>query len=132
MKPCAAGVGILIVAVGLVVAGEGSPHEKVIQDMISSAESIGAKLKTILDEETAAAAKPDLKKANDVWVEARARSARLPAPEKVEKERLKKLYQPKLDDALKKMFSEIVRVQGIPGGKDALKEIAGVLKKDSK
>ena len=30
------------------------------------------------------------------------------------------------------MFLEIRRVENIPGGKDALKEIAGVLKKDSK
>ena len=47
-----------------------------------------------------------------------------------EKTRLEKLYKPKLEEALKKMFGEVRRVEGIPGGKDALKEIAGVLKKD--
>ena len=50
---------------------------------------------------------------------------------KEEKERLVKLYKTKLDQTLKKLFVEIQRVSVITGGKEALMEIAGVLKKDA-
>jgi hypothetical protein len=33
---------------------------------------------------------------------------------------------------MKKMFTEVRRVEAIPGGKDTLKEISAVLKKDGK
>lgn len=132
MKHRAASIGILLAALALVGAGEGSPHEKVIQQMIGSAESIGVTLKTIIDEDTAAASKPELRKAAATFTEARSRGEKLQPPEKDEKVRLEKLYLPKLKEALQKMFSEVRRVENIPGGKEALKEISGVLKKDSK
>ena len=66
------------------------------------------------------------------WVDERARAAKLVPPDRAEKERLTKIYRPKIDEALKKMFLEIRRVEIIPGGKDALKEIRGVLSKDEK
>jgi hypothetical protein len=33
---------------------------------------------------------------------------------------------------MRKMFIEVRRVENIPGGKEVLKEISGVLKKDDK
>lgn len=132
MKRRAGCTAIIALAIALIGADEGSPHEKVLQQMIGSAESIAVTLKTIIDEESALAAKPDLRKANTLWTEARAKAEKLPAPEKDEKLRLEKVYKPKLKAALEKMFPEVTRVQNIPGGKDALKEITGVLQKDSK
>jgi hypothetical protein len=132
MKHRAGSIGILLAALALLGAGEGSPHEKVIQEMIGSAESIGVTLKTIIDEDSAAAAKPNLRKAADTFTAARSRAEKLQPPEKDEKARLEKLYKPKLKEALEKMFTEVRRVENIPGGKEALKEISGVLKKDSK
>jgi hypothetical protein len=128
----AGSLGIILFALSVLAAGEGSPHEKIMQDMIGAFDSIAASLKTITDEETATAAKPALKKSNDAFVDARNRAAKLPAPEKDEKIRLEKLYKPKIEESLKKMNMEITRVEMVPGGKDALKEIAGVLKKDGK
>lgn len=128
----AGSMAIVLVAYAIVAAGEGTPHEKIMQEMIGALDTIGTSLKTVTDEETAAAAKPGLRKANDAFVDARTRGAKLPAPEPEEKRRLEKQYKPKFEEAIKKMNTEITRVELVPGGKDALKEIAGVLKKDGK
>jgi hypothetical protein len=132
MKNRIGSIGIVLAALALLGAGEASPHEKVIQQMIGSAESIAATLKTIIDEDAATAARPELRKAAAIWTEARKRAETLQPPEKDEKVRLEKLYKPKLKEALEKMFPEVRRVENIPGGKEALKEISGVLKKDGK
>jgi len=128
----AGSIAIVFVAFALLGAGNGSPYEKALLQMIGSLDSIGTKLKTIIDEDSALAAKPALRKAADTWVDGRTKAEKLEPPERDEKTRLEKLYKPKLEDALRKMFTEIRRVENIPGGKDALKEISGVLKKDSK
>lgn len=130
MKRRAGSTGLALVALAIVGAAGSSPHEKVIQEMIGSMDSIGVTLKTIIDEDTASAAKDPLRKAAKVWIEARVRAAKLQPPEREEKTRLEKVYKPKLEDSLRKMFTEVRRVENIPGGKEALKEIAGVLKKD--
>jgi hypothetical protein len=128
----AGSIGIMLATLVLLGAGEGSPYEKALQQMIGALDAIGTTLKTVVDEESAMASKPSLRKSNDIWVETRAKAAKLEPPERDEKTRLEKLYKPKLEEAMKKMFTEIRRVENIPGGKDALKEIAGVLKKDGK
>ena len=132
MKTHAWSIAIILVALGFVGADGVSPYEQTIQKMIGNLETISGELKKIVDEESAAAAKPELRKAAAEWIETRAKADKLDPPEKAEKLRLEKLYKPKLEDALKKMFTEKGRVEVIPGGKDALKEIAGVLKKDGK
>ena len=132
MKIRAASVGIVLVSLAFAAAQDNSPYEKALQKVIDSFENIGASLKTIVNEDSAAAAKPDLKKAATAFLDARASAAKLEPPEKDEKLRLEKNYKPKLEAAMKKMFTEVIRVSAIPGGKDALKEISGVLKKDSK
>ncbi len=132
MKLRAWSLAVMLLAVGAAASGEGSPYEKAIQKMIGSLDEIAASLKTIIDEDSAGAAKPDLRKSAGVWVETRAKAAKLQPPEKEEKLRLEKLYKPKLEEAMRKMFIEVRRVENIPGGKEALKEISGVLKKDDK
>lgn len=132
MRKRAWSVGVVVLAAAVAGAGEASPHEQALRQVIDSFEKIGAKLKTITDEESAAASKPDLRKSADAFLAARAKAAKLQPPEKDEKARLEKQLKPRLEKAMKAMFEEIRRVEVIPGGKDALKEIAGVLKKDSK
>ena len=131
MRRHAGRIALVLATLALLGAGD-SPYEKTLKDMIGAVDSIGVTLKTIVDEDTAAASKPALRKANDAFVDARTKAGKLQPPEREEKARLEKLYKPKLEEALKRMFSEIRRVEVIPGGKDALKEIAGVLKKDEK
>ena len=132
MKTRAWSIGIVLVSLSFVNAQDGSPYEKALQKVVDSFEKIATSLKTIVDEDSAAAAKPELKKAATTFLETRAGAAKLDPPEKAEKLRLEKTYKPKLEAAMKKMFSEVIRVNAIPGGKDALKEISGVLKKESK
>ncbi|MSQ95944.1 MAG: hypothetical protein EXR98_15510 [Gemmataceae bacterium] len=123
---------IVALAVGFVGASQDSPYEKVLQQAVDSISTIGTTLKTITDEDSAGAAKPVLRKSANGFFDARARAAKMQPPEKDEKARLEKQFKTKLEKAMKAMFEEIRRVELIPGGKDALKEIAGVLKKDSK
>ncbi len=52
---------------------------------------------------------------------------------KVQSEDAYNAEQTKLqEEAMKKMFTQVRRVEGIPGGKDALKELGAILKKDGK
>ncbi|HZZ80000.1 MAG TPA: hypothetical protein VFE62_15885 [Gemmataceae bacterium] len=132
MKARMGGVVLMLLYLGAVAAGEGTTHEKIIVQMIGNLDDIAKTLKAVVDAETAEASKADLRKSATTWMEARAKGAKLQPPEKDEKLRLEKLYKPKLEESLRKMFTEVRRVENIPGGKDALKEIAGVLKKDEK
>jgi hypothetical protein len=125
-------VGILLVALGFVAAGEGSPHEQLIQKTLGTLDLINEELTKIMDEETALAAKPELRKAAKTWAETQAKAKKLQPPDKDEKIRLEKLYKPKLDESMKKLLTQKVRVELIAGGKDALKEINSVLKPDGK
>ena len=127
-----ASLAFLILTGIFVIAGEVSPYEKVLGQVVDSFEKIGATLKNIMDEDAAIAAKPELRKAADAFVKVRTLATKMQPPEKDEKLRLEKRFKPKIEDAMKKMFIEIQRVQVIPGGKDALKEIASVLAKDDK
>ncbi len=128
----AGSVVITLLAVGVAFAGEETPYEKAIVQMLGSLDEITKKLKTVIDEDSANAAKPELRKSADVWVETRSRAGKLLPPEKAEKDRLEKLYKPKLEDSLRKLKIEVSRVENITGGKDALKEIAAVLQKEEK
>lgn len=132
MKTRMLGLVIVLIALGVARAGEGSAYEKSLQQVLDSFDKIAASLKGIVDEDSATAAKPELRKAADNFVDARAKAEKMQPPEKDEKVRLEKQFKAKLEASMKKMFTEVRRVELLPGGKDALKEISGILKKDSK
>ena len=125
-------VAIFLIALGFAAAGEGSPHEQVIQKTLGTLDSITAELTKIMDEDTALAAKPELRKVAKEWAETQAKAKKMQPPEKAEKLRLEKLYKPKIDESMKKLRGQTTRVEVIPGGKDALKEISSILKPDGK
>ena len=127
-----AGIVVALASASLAFSAQASPYAQALQQVVDSFEAIGKSLKTIVDEDSAGAARPDLRKSAKLFEEARAKAAKMQPPEKDEKIRLEKQFKPKLEDAMKKMFTEIRRVEQIPGGRDALKELAGVLKKDGK
>jgi len=123
-----------VVAVGTVLltllpasAGEESPHEEALKAMLKSLDKMTTALAGVKDGETAEAARPDLKKAVDGWTMARARADKLPPPEPAEKERLAKQYKGKMDAALKKLLTEVGRVNAVPAAKGLLKELRAVL-----
>jgi hypothetical protein len=124
---------LLIIGVaGLASAVQESTYEKSVVQMLTSLDEIGKILKGIEGEEMANAARPLLRKAAETWNEARAAAAKMQPPEREEKERLTRLYKPKIEESVRKMLAEVRRVEVIPGGRDALKEIRSVLKKDEK
>jgi hypothetical protein len=123
------GTFFVLAAFGLVAAGEGSPYEKSLQKVLDSFNQIGDSLKKIVDEDSAAAAKPELRKAADSFVTARTKAEKMQPPEKDEKVRLEKQFKAKLEESMKKMFTEVRRVKSIPGGSDAWKEISSIFEK---
>src|SRR5262249_11400258 len=130
MKSTFAVVG-LMVAVALVHGGAAS-HEELVKQMLSNLDKMTATLTTITTQESADAARPELQKAAKEWVALRGQAEKLPPPSRMEKERLEKEYKGKLEAAQKKLYGEVTRVQNIPGGPAALKEIRGVLDKRMK
>ncbi|MBI2805203.1 MAG: hypothetical protein HYX68_09525 [Planctomycetes bacterium] len=124
-----ASAAILFLAGAFLDASQASPYAQALQKVVDSFDAIGKSLTTIVDEDSARAAKPDLRKSAQAFIDARTQAAKMQPPEKDEKVRLEKQFKPKLEAAMKKMFTQVRRVELIPGGKDALKEIAGVLKK---
>jgi hypothetical protein len=125
-------VGVLVLFISLAPAGGEPSHEDVIKQMLAGLDKITMSLTTITNEESAEAAKPELRKAAKEWVELRAKVEKLPPPPREEKDRLDKEYKEKLVTARKKLVAEQIRVQNIPGGPEALKEIRSVLAKPMK
>jgi len=130
-RGAAAGL-ILVCAVLAAPGGAASPFEDVLKSILATMDQIATVLSGIRDEDTAKAAHPELRKAAQQWQDIRKKADNLPPPSKEEKDRLEKQYKSKLESAQKKLFGEIARVQGIPGGRDALKEISAVLAKKAK
>jgi hypothetical protein len=125
-------VGVFVLSISMAPAGGEPSHEDVVKQMLAGLDKITMTLTTITNEESAEAAKPGLSKAAKEWVELRAKVEKLPPPPREEKERLEKEYKQKLETARKKLVAEQIRVQNIPGGPEALKEIRGVLAKPMK
>ena len=118
------------VVVGLAGAGDNAGKlEEVLKDTVGTLDKLTATLAGIKDEESAKAAKPELKATATRWVAIRKKAEGLKPPTKEEKQRLEKEYKGKLETAQKKLVAEIGRVKGVPGGPDALLEIAPVMDK---
>ena len=116
--------------IGFASAGDNSAKlEEVLKDTVGILEKLTTTLSGVKDEETAKAAKPELKATSSKFVEIRKKAASLKPPTKEEKQRLEKEYKGKLEAVQKKLFAEIGRVKNVAGGPDALQEIAPVMDK---
>jgi hypothetical protein len=93
------------------------------QDLIKTFQSATEILTAIKDEASAKAAAPKLKKIGEKLRDLHKKALELGQPTKEQKERLKKEYKEKMEAAQKSLKKELQRVQGVPGGKDALKEL---------
>ncbi len=120
---------LVVVACGLqpALAGEESPHELAVKQMLKSLDKLTMTLASIKDAATADAARPDLKKAAENWVDVKTKAGKLAPPEKAEKDRLAKEYKGKMDEALKKFLTEVGRVRILPAGQEVLMEIKAVV-----
>jgi hypothetical protein len=119
------GVGLFLAA-SLVAApaGEPSPYEGIVKGMLKKVDDITTILGGVTDEKSAAAATPELRAAAKDLLQLRKRAEEVKQPDKAEKDRLAKLYAPKFEEAVKKLREETFRVRGVPGGDEALKELA--------
>jgi hypothetical protein len=115
-------------------AGQDAPptHEDVLKKMVGTLEELNKSLASITNQESAAKARPELRKHAEEWVAHRALADKLPPPTRAEKDKLEKEFKGKLEAAQKRLFGEVMRVQNVPGGSDALKEIRGVISRPVK
>jgi len=117
--------------VELAHAGEGR-FEGVLKELVGSLDKLTSTLAGITDEESAKSAQPELRKLAAQWQLLMKKAEDVAPPTKEEKERLEKAYAAKLTEARRKLFGEVERVREVAGGREALKEIAGVLARKSK
>lgn len=101
-------------------------HETIVKDMLGVLDQITESLKTVTDEQTAAAAKEGLHQAAAKWQQVRMKAESLKPPSKEEKERLE-IYAERFVISQKQLFGQIGRVIAVPGGRELLKEIRSVL-----
>jgi len=119
------GVGLLaLCAVILPAQGRGgSPYENVLKDLIAAMDKLSDVLSTVKNEPSAKVAVPEVKKTLGQLDEVRKKAKALPQPEKEEKDRIAKIYRPKLDESIKKLLGQVARVKAIPGGSELVKDI---------
>ncbi|HEV2948546.1 MAG TPA: hypothetical protein VGX70_14315 [Gemmataceae bacterium] len=121
MKPAVVlGLALLALAVLVLPAPSqgGSSYENVVKELIATLNMLTDVLGTVKDEPTARAAVPEVKKVMGRFDEINKKAKALPQPEKEEKDRITKLYRPKLQEAVRKEKAEAARVKSIPGGKE--------------
>lgn len=108
-------------------------YEGLLKDMLGTVEEITTILVGITDENTAKDAAPMLKLKAEKMLDLRKKADELKQPDKATKDRLAKEYAPKFEAAVKKLRAESLRVEGIPGGDMAVRELAILKdKKDAK
>ncbi|GEM_PF-4769326 len=120
----------LFLTVAALSAGGGPTHEEVAKQLLTVMDKISVSLASITSQESADAAKPELRKAAKEFLAVRAQAEKLPPPSREEKNRLEKEFKGKIEAATKKLAGERVRVRNIsPGGPEALEEIRSVFDK---
>jgi len=123
--------GVVVLSLAGFLAQDQPPrdesYEGLVKDMLGTVETITKILKTIRDRDTADAARPDLKKAAEIMLGLRKKAEDFQQPSKEEKDRLEKLYAPKLKVAVEQLRETTVIVKGVPGGEAAVAEL-GILK----
>jgi len=133
------GIGLVVMLSGCMLLpnaqgqeGDKSSLESVIKQMIDTMDGLTKTLATIRDEESAKSAQPELKKTAEQWRLIKKKAEGVSPPSKEEKDRLAKQFKMKLEEAQKKLFTEVARVSAIQGGREAILEISSVLKKEKK
>jgi hypothetical protein len=96
----------------------------VVVAVLKSSQEMTKTLVLITDEASAQTQRPELKKAAEQFVALRDKAAALPQPDQSERLRIAELYQKKLSQAVELWRSEMRRVRAIPGGSEALQELA--------
>jgi septal ring factor EnvC (AmiA/AmiB activator) len=135
MKPALLFAGWMLTLGGFVAfdpqAGDGS-YEGLVKDLLGTVESLTKTLQTIKDRDSAEAARPELKKAAHKMLDLRKKAEEWNQPNKEEKDRLAKEYAPKFEAAVKQFRDATIIAKGVPGGEDAVAELAILKDKNDK
>jgi hypothetical protein len=99
-------------------------YETFVKDVIETVQQINKTLGEIKDRPSAEAAKPELKKNAEKLLELRKLAEQAKEPSKADKDRLEKEYAGKMAATIKKLQDETIRVNDIPGGREAVAELA--------
>jgi hypothetical protein len=124
-----AAVGLFLAA-GFVFAQ--AQYEDVLKSMLEVLDRTVASLAKVQDAESAKETTPELKKAASDFLEVRAKAGKMDPPNREEKDRLAKEYQPKFVESKKKLTAEIERLKRLPAGKEVLAEIRSILEPEKK
>ena len=112
-------------------AGKDS-YESLVKDMLDTIDEITKTLQTIKDRDSAVTAQPQLKKSAEHVLVLRKKAELWKQPNKEEKERLEKEYAPKMEVAVKKLRDASAQVKSVPGGAEAVAELAILADKKDK
>jgi hypothetical protein len=112
------------VLLGLTARAGETDHAALAKDMLTELGKAVKVLQGITDEDTASNARPELKKVGLRLDDLRKRARAAKQPNKAEKDKLEKEFQPKFDEVLIQLRTESTRVKGIAGGAEALRELA--------
>lgn len=124
---------LVLFLAGVSFAGEGSARlEDIVRAMLGAIERFTTTLGTIQDEDSAKAAQPILAKGAAEWLSLRKKAENVAPPTREEKEKLEKEFKGKLEEAQKKLFAEIARVQTVAGGNEALQELSKAMARKPK
>lgn len=108
--------------------------EEVLTQMLGQLEKMADTLATVKDEDSALAAKGELRKNVAVYLELRAKAQKLPPPSREVKDRLEKEYKKKFVAVQERLVLEMTRIRSaVPGGREALADVSAlILGKDTK
>ena len=107
-------------------------HEDALKSMLEVLDRTVAALAKVQDADSAKETTPELKKAASDFLEVRAKAGKMDPPNREEKDRLAKEYQPKFEESKKKLTAEIARLKRLPAGKEVLAEIRSILEPEKK
>ena len=113
----------LLVWTSSVSARENDTHESLTKELIQSIKGISDILATVKDKPTADEARPKLRAAVKTMADLKLRSEKLGKPTKEQEEELKKKYSKMLEEQVKRLTDQAVRLQNVEGGKELLKEL---------
>ena len=124
---------VLFTLGGAVLAGDNDAlqREELVKSMLATMDKMTKTLSGIRDQDTAKAAKDDLKKSVEEWRVLRKKADAAAPPPRAEADQLAKKYKDKMVEAQKQLVGQIARVQQVPGGKEALADLPRIFEKKS-
>lgn len=102
-------------------------HESLLEDSIKALTAFSDVLTSIKDKASSETAKPKLKEAAQKMLDLKDRSDKLGEPKGAAKDDLEKKYKGKMEEVVKKLTTEMIRISMLDGGMDIVKDLGEML-----